>query len=67
MKDLGFPSFGIAAIWEAIRYDRTLEVGPDGDGYVMNNSYRSYMAREVMERESDLAGFFETRGLREEA
>lgn len=61
--DRGFRHFGIKALWEAARYDRALEVGPDADGYKLCNDYHSRMARYIMERNPYLDGFFTLREL----
>jgi hypothetical protein len=54
---------GIAALFESIRYDS--EVGLIGGGeYLLNNDHRAHLARRVMERNADLAGFFEVRAER---
>jgi len=53
---------GIAVLWETLRWRSAMEA--EGGEYKLDNRYRSYMAREVMEREADLAGIFETRQLR---
>lgn len=60
----GFTHYGIAALWEAARYTRALDVGPDGQGFKLNNNWTSRMARELMAAEPALAGFFELRELR---
>lgn len=59
----GWRHFGIASIWEAIRYDRAVRVGPNA-GFKLNNDFRSRMAREVMAAYPHLQGFFETRELK---
>lgn len=51
---------GMKAIFESIRWDVTVRT--IGDEWKLNNTYAAPMARLVMERESDLEGFFETRG-----
>jgi hypothetical protein len=58
----GKTRFGIAALWEAMRYDAAVDVSC-GE-WKLDNSYRSLLARRVMTRYSDLEGFFETRELR---
>lgn len=60
LRERGWRHFGIAALVEAARYDRALDIGPDKDGVRVNNSYRAFIARELMEDER-LAGFFEVR------
>ena len=39
----------------------TRGLGRDAQGFKCNHIYRSHLARRVMERNADLAGFFETR------
>jgi len=63
LYDRGWRHFGIAALWEAARYDRALQVGPDAEGYKANNSWRSRLARRLMDDVPELADFFTTREL----
>jgi hypothetical protein len=58
MRDRGLPRFGIGAAWEILRF-RYLET--TGDVYKLNNNYRAFYARRILEREPDLAGFLTTR------
>jgi hypothetical protein len=59
----GVSHYGIAALFESIRYD--WHIGLLGDGeYRLNNNHRSLLARHLMDLYPDLAGFFETRELR---
>jgi hypothetical protein len=51
------------ALWEAVRLDRDLGVGP-GAVLKLNNDYTSRMARRVMDDYPDLTGFFELRATR---
>ena len=44
--------------------DETLGLGKDEQGYAVNNTIRAHLARYLMEREPELAGWFETRTLR---
>lgn len=60
----GFNHYGISALFEAARYTYSLRVGPDAEGWKINNNWRSRMARELMTNEPDLVGFFELRTLR---
>lgn len=64
LRRAGVPHYGIAAIVEAIRYDVTIELGRDDRGFRCNNDHRSRLAREIMESNPDLAGFFSLRELR---
>lgn len=63
LRRRGWRHFGIAAIWESARYDHALRVGPDAEGWKVNNTWRSRLARRLMEDEPELAGFFSTRVL----
>lgn len=60
----GIRHWGIASLWEAIRYDNTLALQGEAGCWRMNNSHRAFLARLVMERYADLRGFFTTRDLR---
>ena len=53
---------GMKMLFEVARWEQYLATGDDG--YKLNNSFASRYARLLMEREPDLQGFFETRGLR---
>lgn len=63
LRRRGFERFGIAAIFEAMRYDAALRLGPDSEGFKLNNSFRSLVAREIMATVPELVDFFETREL----
>ena len=62
LRGRGVKHYGIAGIWERIRWDFTLTRGDEP--FKLNNSFRSLMVRRVVERLPELAGFFETRPLR---
>lgn len=64
LKRRGFRQYGIAAIWESIRFDRAIEVGTDAEGYRVNNNFKSRLARDIMTFVPELEDFFETRELR---
>lgn len=64
LRARGFERYGIGAIVEAIRFDRSLAMGDDESGFRVNNSVRSRLARRVMADHTDLDGFFELRRLR---
>jgi hypothetical protein len=53
---------GIGMLWEVLRWD--LIRSTIGGAFKLDNRFRSRYARLIMEREADLAGFFETRELR---
>lgn len=52
---------GIGMLFEVLRWRHTLRTG--GDEFKLNNNYRSYYARLIMQQEADLEGLFETRRL----
>lgn len=62
----GWRHYGIQALAEVARYDRALDVGPDAEGYRVNNSHLSRLARDLMREDPDgpLRDFFEVRELR---
>lgn len=61
LVDAGQTRFGIATVYEALRYS---QLQTYGDSFKLNNSYRALYARLLMEQEPRLAGVFETRQLR---
>lgn len=61
-KAKGFTSVGMKMLWEVLRYHEGLRTRGD-PSFKLNNNYTSRYARFIMEWESDLAGFFETRAL----
>lgn len=54
---------GIGMLWEVLRWHFWLETKTDEE-FKLNNNHRSRYARLLMEREPDLRGVFETRGLK---
>lgn len=63
LKQRGYKKFSADGILHSMRYDQALQVNSDGL-YRINNDFSSRISRLVEERESDLAGFFEKRGLK---
>ncbi len=60
LKTAGFDHSSIDRITCVVRHDIALANGPDGDVKV-NNSYRPFLARELMAHDSRLENFFEIR------
>jgi hypothetical protein len=60
VRAAGFKTFGIACIWEAIRYDSAVTLG-ESASFKLNNDHRAFMAREVMDFDPELEGFFQLR------
>ena len=63
LRSRGYQRWGIASLWESIRYDRTVTLRGESVAK-LNNSYRAHLARKVMGDVPQLAGFFSTRDLR---
>ena len=61
LKAMGFTDYGIDGIWTAMRYDRAMELGPDVDGYRLNNNWRRFLSDEIMAECPDLDGFLTRR------
>lgn len=61
MKQRGRDHYGIKSLFEIVRWSH---VRTTGDSFKLNNNYTSRYARLLMEREPELAGFFETRELK---
>jgi hypothetical protein len=57
----GAERIGIGMLFEVLRWQHTLAT--KGDVFLLNNNYRSYYARLIMQSEPDLEGVFETRKL----
>lgn len=63
LKARGLKHYGMAAIFEAVRYD--WHVGLLGDGeYRLNNNHRAWLTRWIERQYPDLDGFFEKRETR---
>ena len=56
---------GIKALFEVLRWSHGMKT--KGDEFKLNNNFHSHYARALMEREPELAGFFETRKCRSKA
>jgi len=62
--DSGRPYFGVAMIWERMRWYTLVETV--GDPIKLNNNHRAYYARLWMHENPQHAGFFRTRRVRDE-
>jgi len=56
-------SFGIASLAEELRHDTERPVGRDGDGFKVNNSFRSLLACELVSKHPHLRHYIEMRPL----
>jgi hypothetical protein len=61
LKRRGVRRYGIAPLFEVLRYQHTLRTNDPNSVFRLNNNYRAYYAREIMDRYPELDGFFETR------
>jgi hypothetical protein len=61
-KSRGFSHYGIDTLFEILRWHTTIET--TDTEFKLNNNFRSRYARLIMEREPDLADFFELRELK---
>lgn len=62
----GYKRYGIGGLFEALRYEKAVRMGPSAQDLSFNNNYRAYFSRKIMDREPDLEGFFLVRELRSE-
>lgn len=62
LRQRGYERFGIATVYEVCRWRSMIHAAP-GESFKLNNNYRAYYARLIMETERDLAGVFNTRVL----
>ncbi len=60
LRNRGFWHYGIAALVEVLRYDHALTHDPSSE-FKFNNNYKAFMAREIMQNNPMLDGFFSTR------
>ena len=60
----GVRRYGIAPLWEVLRYRAIVAKDTDGLPFKLSNNHRAYYARAIMAREQDLADFFTTRATR---
>lgn len=66
MKLRGMRRWSINGAFEVLRYEVAMHTSDPTSEFKLDNSYRALYARELMEREPELDGFFETRCLRSE-
>lgn len=59
IKRQGTTRYGIAGLFEVLRYRYSLQT--TGDSFKLNNNFRALYARLLMDNEPELADFFEVR------
>ena len=52
---------GIAMLFEVLRWQYLMATSDASSEFKLNNNYRAFYARLLMEQEPELAGYFETR------
>ena len=57
----GHLRYGIAGLFEVLRYRHAMRTIDPDESFKLNNNYRAYYARLLMDRELRLVGFFLTR------
>lgn len=62
----GRKKMGMKFLFERLRWEYFVRTNHGSDEFALNNNFTSRYARLLMEEEPDLAGIFETRGLRSE-
>ena len=62
-KKAGFSKWSIAGVFEVLRWETGLQT--HGSAWKINNSFKPFYARMVMERCPDLEGFFDLRETKE--
>jgi len=60
----GASRIGIELLWNRMRWDRLVETKDNTSAFKMNQNYKAFYARLIMDSEPDLSGIFETRRLR---
>jgi len=53
--------FGIALLFERVRWEIKVTAQPDEDGFKLNNNHRAYVARRLVQDHPDLAQFLSFR------
>lgn len=61
LQERGVEHYGIAALFEVLRYEHTMRTNDSSTPFKLSNSYRAFYARDIMATFPDLDGFFTTR------
>lgn len=62
VRDTGYKHYSINSLFERLRWHYQFDV-VTSDRFKLNNNFRSRYARLVMEKETDLQGFFKLRSV----
>lgn len=63
LRRRGWKRYGIAALWEVLRFQRAMQTDSN-EPYKLNNDFRALYARLLMQQYPELDGFFEIRARR---
>jgi hypothetical protein len=61
LRARGVRRYGIAGLFEVLRWEEAMKPRDAASDFRLNNNYRSFYARLLMDNEPKLADFFETR------
>jgi hypothetical protein len=61
LRRSGVHRWGMKALWEVCRYELVLRTSASARSFRLNNNHTAYYARLLMERNAELADFFEVR------
>lgn len=59
LKEIGHTRYGIAGLFETLRYQSAIRTSDPNAGFKLSNDYKPYYARDIMKNNPDLDGFFE--------
>ena len=62
LKVAGLKRYGIDALFGFLRFNHSIRT--QGDGFKLNNDFKAFYSRMLMEEEEELTGFFEVRSTR---
>ena len=61
LRSRGVQQYGVAALFEVLRYQHTMRTNDVATPFKLSNSYRAFYARDLMRFYPALDGFFVTR------
>jgi hypothetical protein len=64
LKGHGHERYGIAALFETLRYQSAISTNDASSPFKLSNDYKPYYARDIMRQNPDLEGFFEIKKAR---
>lgn len=65
-KDAGHQQLGIATLFEKLRWEWHVGTIRDSSGFKLNNNYRAFYARLIMDENPELRGMFNLRAQKDE-